>query len=88
MTEIDPIEVVKHGMLYRAGTWVRVHDGSPYRAVFVHGEARCVTWGFSADSAARRCASKARRISENDERIWQDKQGRTSRYDADGGGLS
>jgi hypothetical protein len=76
----EPIEVVKHGPLYRATCWVRVRPGSPHRAMFVTGEARVTKWGTSAERAAERCRAKANNVRESDERIWRDRQERTTRF--------
>lgn len=75
-----PVEVVKHGFLYRAEGWFLVRPGSPHRAMFTSGEGRAVAWGRSAESAGARCDAKRRRRVSDDERVWQERQARTSTY--------
>lgn len=79
-TSSRPVEVVKHGFLYRAAGWYRVQPGSPYRAMFASGEGRAVAWGLSAESAGARCAAKRERRIKDDERVYQERQARTSTY--------
>lgn len=81
---IASIEVVDYGPVYRASTTVTVHPGSPYRSMFMHGASIVAAWGFSADSAARRCADKRRRVLAKDEEVYQDRRACTSHYDDEG----
>jgi hypothetical protein len=81
MLDQNPIKVVRHGPVYCASVLVSVRPGSPYRAAFMSGYAIARGFGLSAESAARRCADKRRKILAGDEEVYRSRKSRTSYFD-------
>lgn len=80
MMRHDTIEVVQHGPLHRARTYLTVRPGSPYRSMFLSSASIVVAWGFSAEGAAERCKRKCRRRHQADEAYYAHRESRTRRF--------